>query len=68
MFDSLRLANSEGEATADLAPIDPSTFGDVRFATSLRRASEIAESARDQDRARSMARHPSIQARAQAVA
>jgi len=44
MFGVLRLTSGEGETETYLAPIDPTKFDHVRFATSLRRASEIAES------------------------
>jgi len=65
MFGVLRLTTGEGETETYLAPIDPRKFDDVRFATSLRRASEITESTSAEARTRSMACHPSAQARGQ---
>jgi hypothetical protein len=55
MFGVLRLTSGEGETETYLAPIDPTKFDHVRFATSLRRASEIAESTSAELRTRSMA-------------
>ena len=44
MFGILRPSSSDRETATYLAPLDPTKFGDVRFAASLRRASEIIES------------------------
>ena len=59
MFGILRPPSSDRETATYLAPLDPTKFGDVRFAASLRRASEIMESMSAEARARSMACHPS---------
>jgi hypothetical protein len=68
MLGVRRPINKKNESLYLLDPLGRAVFGSVRFAPSVRRASEIVAERAALERARSMAGHPSAQAQRQAVA
>jgi hypothetical protein len=69
MFGAHRFATKRNELHKLLEALSAPTFGSAQFAPSLRTASEVAATMSDSDeRASSIARHPTAQASVRAVA